>query len=74
MSSVEFTRTPRPGERRAKATLFCPTCGHESPATEDGDWLLTECDREGEHGLAYVCPDCGTTLTVQPLFGASCSR
>lgn len=67
MSSVEFTRPGRRDERCEKATLFCPTCGHESPATEEGDWLLTEHDREDVPGVAYVCPDCEETLTVQPL-------
>lgn len=67
MSSVEFTRPGRRDERREKTTLFCPTCGHESSATDEGDWLVTEHDRDGEHGVAYVCPDCGETLTVQPL-------
>ena len=48
---------------RRKATLFCPSCDHESPV--EGDWRLRSCgDR-----TAYVCPVCDTTITVRPRTG-----
>ena len=45
---------------RRKATLFCWDCGHSSPV--DGDWQL----QPRRQSLAYVCPDCETTLTTRP--------
>ncbi|MFB6117811.1 hypothetical protein [Halosegnis sp.] len=47
-----------------KMALFCQECGHESPMT--GDWLV----REGTDGYHVVCPDCGTVVVAQPVFGA----
>jgi predicted RNA-binding Zn-ribbon protein involved in translation (DUF1610 family) len=45
---------------RRKATLFCPSCGHESPV--EGDWRLENCaDR-----TTYVCPACDTAITERP--------
>lgn len=70
MSSADLTRAPRRSERRSKTTLFCPSCGHESPATEDGDWRVTERVADGERRLAYDCPVCSNTLTVQPQYAA----
>ncbi|WP_049900139.1 hypothetical protein [Natrinema sp. J7-1] len=43
-----------------KATLFCWACAHSSPV--DGDWLGEPRDR----CVAYVCPECETTLTKRP--------
>lgn len=43
-----------------KATLFCWECDHTSPV--EGDWLLESEDQY----VAYVCPDCETTLTKRP--------
>ncbi|SER83902.1 hypothetical protein [Natrinema salaciae] len=43
-----------------KATLFCRECDHSSPV--DGDWVVQSRDR----CVAYVCPDCGITLTKRP--------
>jgi len=43
-----------------KATLFCWECDHSSPV--DGDWLLESNGRR----VAYVCPNCETTLTKRP--------
>ena len=42
---------------RAKATLFCPACGHES--STDGDWEF----RTSHRDVAVHCPDCGTRVT-----------
>jgi predicted RNA-binding Zn-ribbon protein involved in translation (DUF1610 family) len=43
----------------AKATLFCPECGHES--RHDGDWLCVERSER----VHYLCPDCDTEITVR---------
>jgi transcription elongation factor Elf1 len=49
---------------RRKATLFCPSCGHESEVS--GDWIVhTDDARE-----TYDCPVCNTTITKR-LQGAS---
>ncbi len=45
---------------RRKAMLFCWECGHAS--TIDGDWQL----RPRRRSIAYICPDCETTLTTRP--------
>ncbi|MFA9416430.1 hypothetical protein [Natrinema sp. HArc-T2] len=45
---------------RRKATLFCWECDHTSPI--DGDWQL----QPQRTALAYVCPDCETTLAKRP--------
>jgi predicted RNA-binding Zn-ribbon protein involved in translation (DUF1610 family) len=43
-----------------KSTLFCPTCGHDSPV--DGDWRVhAETD-----GVVYDCPVCDDTITERP--------
>ena len=44
----------------AKATLFCPDCGHQS--RYDGDWAVVE-RRDSTH---YRCPDCHTQVTTRP--------
>ena len=49
MVPVSATRPPRP-----KDTLFCPACGHESPA--DGDWQVRA---DG----ALACPACAARVT-----------
>lgn len=49
-----------PATHRPKATLFCPECGHESPA--DGDWDVRQ--RGTRDQLA--CPQCATTVTARP--------
>jgi len=43
----------------AKATLFCPDCGHRS--RYDGDWIVVEC----HGGTHYRCPDCHTQITTR---------
>ena len=54
--SVDLSaRSPPP-----KATLHCPSCGHESAI--DGDWTV----REEDDRVAYECPDCGSTITTRP--------
>lgn len=58
MSQADLAGPPRP-----KATLFCPTCGHESRV--DGDWeLRTVGGRE-----TTVCPECGARLDDRPAGG-----
>ena len=44
---------------RRKATLFCWECDHVSPI--DGDWKVHPRQRT----IAYVCPDCETTLATR---------
>jgi predicted RNA-binding Zn-ribbon protein involved in translation (DUF1610 family) len=57
-----------------KSTLHCPICGHQSPA--DGDWLRRVGPTVGRdavpvsnsivgRGVALVCPDCETVVTVR---------
>lgn len=50
-----------PGRPRAKATLFCPECGHESNV--DGDWR----ERRTHQSLRYRCPECHTTIATRPV-------
>ena len=51
-----------------KATLFCWECDHSSPI--DGDWQR----RSRTQYVAYVCPDCETTLTKRPTTEPSSDR
>lgn len=51
-----------------KATLVCPTCGHESPSGTDGDWVITEETNDDIRRVAYDCPVCWTSVVVQPRF------
>ena len=54
------------GPRGAKAELICPECGRRGSL--DGDWTVTErCVDDARH-VEYVCPDCGATLVVQPVY------
>jgi hypothetical protein len=49
-----------------KATLFCPDCGHEAPAT--GDWLVRSDpgpDRASDADAVVSCPDCGTEIATR---------
>lgn len=57
-----MTPTDRPGggEPPPKGTLFCHECDHRS--RYDGDWAHAETDG----GTAYLCPECGATITVRP--------
>jgi len=60
VTGTAIRRESRPGTSHAKATLFCPRCGHESPA--DGDWSVCEAG-----GVAtYVCPDCEREIAERP--------
>jgi predicted RNA-binding Zn-ribbon protein involved in translation (DUF1610 family) len=45
---------------RPKNTLFCPECGHESPA--DGDWRV----RTAASDTELACPVCGAAVTRRP--------
>nr|WP_254531346.1 hypothetical protein [Natrinema gelatinilyticum] len=45
---------------RRKATLFCWECDHTNPI--DGDWVL----QSRPTFVAYICPDCETTLGKRP--------
>lgn len=50
----------KPGCRiPAKATLFCPRCGHAS--RHDGDWQVVETTRE----TRLLCPDCETEIAAR---------
>ncbi|MFB6087555.1 MAG: hypothetical protein ABEJ85_03450 [Haloarculaceae archaeon] len=53
------TRHPSTDGAHSKAVLFCPECGHESPAA--GDWVV----HEETDGTVYDCPTCGTTITTR---------
>ncbi|WP_254535166.1 hypothetical protein [Halomarina litorea] len=68
MSSTRLRRRSPDSDGRPKATLFCPTCGHESLAGDEGDWEVSPRRESDRRALAYECPVCGTTLTVQPVF------
>lgn len=53
---MTLTHPPTREQTPAKTTLFCPTCGHESPL--DGDW-------DGDdHRL--LCPSCGDCVVDRP--------
>ena len=55
-----MTAAPQPSP--PKTTLYCSSCGHESPA--DGDWIVHE-----RFDTASVdCPDCGTEITRRRRF------
>lgn len=44
----------------AKATLYCPSCGHQ--AHVDSDWQSVRTATE----TRYRCPDCGAVVTSRP--------
>ncbi|QPV64448.1 hypothetical protein I7X12_07500 [Halosimplex litoreum] len=49
-----------------KGTLFCPDCGHESPAT--GDWIVRSdpgSDRVSDGDTVVSCPDCETEIATR---------
>ncbi len=54
---MSCTPTPDRDPPLRKATLFCPSCDHESPV--DGDWRVSE--RAG--GIEYRCPNCEARIT-----------
>jgi endogenous inhibitor of DNA gyrase (YacG/DUF329 family) len=72
MSSVYARRSPeeqRQARMQCKTTLICPTCGHESPAGTDGDWAITEAaNDDGVRCVTHECPECWTSVVVQPRF------
>ncbi len=45
--------------KRPKNTLFCPRCGHESPA--DGDWCWTPAADD-----SVTCPVCAAVVATGP--------
>lgn len=47
----------------SKATLHCPTCGHQS--RYDGDWRLLETVSHTQ----YRCPECHTAVVSRPATG-----
>lgn len=56
-----YVMTPSPAHAPpAKATLYCPECGHASHV--DGDWTV----RARDDVRTYTCPDCGTTIDTRP--------
>ena len=57
---MTLTHPPTREQAPAKTTLFCPTCGHESPL--DGDWIGD--DRSARHRL--LCPRCGDCVVDRP--------
>jgi DNA-directed RNA polymerase subunit RPC12/RpoP len=49
-----------------KATLFCPDCGHEAPAT--GDWVVRNdpgSDRASDGDAVVSCPDCEAEIAIR---------
>ncbi|EMA29408.1 hypothetical protein [Halobiforma nitratireducens] len=54
---------------RRKSLLYCWSCSHTSPADEDGDWTR----HTRANAVAYVCPDCGTTIAKRPRWDGSAS-
>jgi predicted RNA-binding Zn-ribbon protein involved in translation (DUF1610 family) len=60
VTRTALQRESHAGTSQRKTTLFCPQCGHESPA--DGDWAVSEADGHD----AYVCPECGATIAERP--------
>ena len=53
------TDADRTSDGRRKAVLFCPVCGHESPA--DGNWVVTDV----EQGEQFTCPECEATVALR---------
>ena len=43
-----------------KATLYCPTCNHESRI--NGDWII----HVRPARLDYECPECGNVIEFRP--------
>lgn len=59
--ATDCERAPPPDPDPPKATLYCPSCGHENPVT--GDWLVRE--RDGR--TVSVCPVCHETIAARGL-------
>ena len=63
--SVHAPSTPE-REPPPKGTLFCPDCGHESPAR--GDWIVRGAETESEStvaGAVLHCPVCEATVATR---------
>ena len=52
--------SPSHSRPRAKATLFCPDCGHESHVA--GDWSV----RTSAERITIDCPSCGARVDERP--------
>lgn len=65
MTSIDSRCTPTsaqeppPAGGGRKSTLFCPSCGFESPVDEN--WIV----QVGEGDRAFVCPDCHETVATR---------
>ena len=57
--AIDTESAPPPDDPPAKTTLYCPACGHESPA--NGDWLV----EEREDRTVTVCPACGEAIATR---------
>lgn len=57
--AIETECAPPPEDPPSKTTLYCPSCGHESPAT--GDWL----SRERDDRTVDVCPVCDEAIATR---------
>lgn len=55
-----MTRTEPADVSRAKATLFCQACGHESPM--QGDWAV----ETTAGAVTTSCPCCGAIIDRRP--------
>ncbi|OVE85925.1 hypothetical protein B2G88_03700 [Natronolimnobius baerhuensis] len=53
-------QTTHEARSRRKTTLFCWECAYSSPV--DGEWIR----RPHDDTVAYVCPQCETTITTRP--------
>ncbi|MFD1515055.1 hypothetical protein [Halomarina rubra] len=67
MSRADLRRPAPERTERRKATLFCPTCGHESHARR-GDWVVEHRVTDDGRAVSVTCPTCERTLTVEPVF------
>ena len=69
MSKADLHQPDPERATRRKAVLFCPTCGHESHARR-GDWVVERRPTDDGRVVSVSCPNCGTTLTVDPSYTA----
>ncbi|MWG36053.1 hypothetical protein [Halomarina oriensis] len=67
MSRATYRDPPSRTAHRRKSMLFCPTCGHQSPARR-GDWVVEHRLTDDGRRVELSCPTCETTLTVEPSY------